>query len=65
MVICAVGALMCRSMAIWGSEGAIMLADIMGMSCPREKSVLMRSLREVGKRCGFRDGFRDGGWWGG
>jgi len=52
-------------MAIWGSEGAIMLADIMGMSCPREKSVLMRSLREVGKRCGFRDGFRDGGWWGG
>jgi hypothetical protein len=41
---------MCKSVAMRASEGAIMLADMMGMSCPKENIVPMRSFFRVGKR---------------
>jgi hypothetical protein len=53
MVICETEELMSRSRAMSGKEGAIMLADMMGMSCPKEKIVPMRILRLEWKLYGF------------
>lgn len=47
MVIWAVEALMARSEAMAGSDGAIMLADIMGISWPKENIIPMVILREA------------------
>jgi len=49
MVIWAVEALMARSEAMAGSDGAIMLADIMGISWPKENIIPMVILREAGQ----------------
>jgi hypothetical protein len=49
MLICVVEALTERSDAMAGREGAIMLADMMGMSWPKEKMVPMRNLSRARK----------------
>jgi hypothetical protein len=48
-MICAVKALIARSDAMVGSEGEIMLADIIGISCPKENIVPIRNLRNGGQ----------------
>jgi hypothetical protein len=46
MVIWAVEALIARSEAIAGSDGAIILADMMGINWPKENIVPMTNLRK-------------------
>jgi hypothetical protein len=47
MVICAADALIRKSFAMSPSEGAIILADMIGMSWPKEKIVPISILRRL------------------
>ena len=58
-VICAVEALIFRSFAMSPRAAAIMLADMIGMSCPKEKMIPMIILRCVGQLYGFAGSLLD------